>query len=950
MKKYQKEHFQRRLIFICALVILVILLFGIILFLYHKFNNQDENLTISFENNSFLPNFDPDIYDYYLLTSDKEIKVKCSFGEKEVIGCDEVIDLSNYSSYIHKIMVDDLVYNFYIKVKESDSEKNISIDSLSIIPSSWTNKEIDLNVLATSSNKLISYSIDNGDSWQKSSSFKVKENGHYDIIVKDEYGNETAVRPLDISNIDEVSPVGEIIKAESSNDKIVLRVLAKDEESGISSYSWNDEKFSSKDSLIITKKGTYDVRIKDKAGNVSKRISINIKDSDFKDQKQFGVILYRNGADELTNDFLVCSTNDKSCVVTLPNIIREDGKVLGFGNSSVEYNQEEKITIDKNISLKALTEKKIVASFQDKTSVTPRECTLHNNDKYCYITTPKISFSSGKVIGWNTKKDSNTLIASPNSKIKIYDDSTFYALTYKPLVVKFDKNGADSLSSEREECRLLNGETTCFVTLPNVKRKGSEVVGWSTDKNSKKATYGPNGEIEVDSDKTLYAITKKDISIHFEKNGADSLSSSLEKCSIYNTSKECTITTPKIYRNSGTVLGWNTSSSAHDSIISTNAKIVVDKDATYYAITSKKVSAKFYENGANSISNKTLSCTFYNNSNGCVVVTPSIIRSSWNILGWSTNKNATSASLKQDTKVTIKKNTNYYAITSKKVSARFNVNNADYLENCDFNGDYCLKTCNIYNTNKSCSISLPYIYSTGNEVQFFSTNSDPSSTVGYSPSVSLNLFDNIELNAIVDNRYRKSTYNIVKTKKYGYTAVETDDGCPSNVYNNFYNFMDRLYNKVPYIFRAAKVTFTGTSNFTDTWGSYAGMTYGTAVGYRNVDLKCPDKYSTYYLQTMVHELTHSWDSYFKAAYGTALSDTSDFKNLYNKYAKASRKPLRDYAYTNMSEFVADVYAWYYFLYIDTSNPPTVIKNNTYYPSDMKKVMEKYIKIAKNGYK
>ena len=138
MEKHQKKYFQRRLIFICVFVIFIILCSGIILFLYHKFSKQEENVNISFENNSFLPNFNPDIYDYYLLTSDREIEVRCSFGEKEVIGCDEVIDLSNYSNYIHKIMVDDLVYNFYIKVKESDSEKNISIDSLSIIPSSWT--------------------------------------------------------------------------------------------------------------------------------------------------------------------------------------------------------------------------------------------------------------------------------------------------------------------------------------------------------------------------------------------------------------------------------------------------------------------------------------------------------------------------------------------------------------------------------------------------------------------------------------------------------------------------------------------------------------------------------------------------------------------------------------------------------------------------------------------
>jgi hypothetical protein len=45
-----------------------------------------------------------------------------------------------------------------------------------------------------------------------------------------------------------------------------------------------------------------------------------------------------------------------------------------------------------------------------------------------------------------------------------------------------------------------------------------------------------------------------------------------------------------------------------------------------------------------------------------------------------------------------------------------------------------------------------------------------------------------------------------------------------------------------------------------------------------------------------------------------------------------------------------MYAWYYFIYIDPTFQPAVVRSNTYYPSDMKKVMEKYISIAKNGYK
>ena len=101
------------------------------------------------------------------------------------------------------------------------------------------------------------------------------------------------------------------------------------------------------------------------------------------------------------------------------------------------------------------------------------------------------------------------------------------------------------------------------------------------------------------------------------------------------------------------------------------------------------------------------------------------------------------------------------------------------------------------------------------------------------------------------------------------------------------------------------------------------MTYGIGLGYRNIDVKCPTSYSSYYLQTIVHELTHGWDSFYKAKKGLAISENIDIKNLYNKYKNASKKPLRSYAYTNEAEFVADAYSWYYFLYIDNSNQPSI---------------------------
>ena len=153
------------------------------------------------------------------------------------------------------------------------------------------------------------------------------------------------------------------------------------------------------------------------------------------------------------------------------------------------------------------------------------------------------------------------------------------------------------------------------------------------------------------------------------------------------------------------------------------------------------------------------------------------------------------------------------------------------------------------------------------------------------------------------------------------------------------------------MFTAAKVTFTGENTFKTTWGaSYAGMTYGAAIGYRNVDIKCSSSNTEYYYHTIVHELTHAWDSYYQAKKDYRLSETQDFINLFNKYKNASNRPLREYSYSNIAEFVADVYSWYYFLYIDPTYRPRIVSSNTYFPQDMKNVIEKYIKIAKNGYK
>ena len=96
---------------------------------------------------------------------------------------------------------------------------------------------------------------------------------------------------------------------------------------------------------------------------------------------------------------------------------------------------------------------------------------------------------------------------------------------------------------------------------------------------------------------------------------------------------------------------------------------------------------------------------------------------------------------------------------------------------------------------------------------------------------------------------------------------------------------------------------------------------------------------------MVHELAHTWDFYYSNHFNSFISEQNDVRNLYSKYLNSSNRPFRDYSYTNIQEFFADSVRYYYLKYID---PSSYFQNLTY-PDDVRRVLEKYICIAKNNY-
>ena len=111
----------------------------------------------------------------------------CDINEKKsnIIGCNKKINLDNKVYYIHQIIMSDgTIYKINIKKKEDNAEELISIDSIEGIDKK-SNTSIKMKVNASSKSGELTYSIDNGLTYQTENEFIINEdNNHsYDTLI-----------------------------------------------------------------------------------------------------------------------------------------------------------------------------------------------------------------------------------------------------------------------------------------------------------------------------------------------------------------------------------------------------------------------------------------------------------------------------------------------------------------------------------------------------------------------------------------------------------------------------------------------------------------------------------------------------------------------------------------------------------------------------------------------
>lgn len=515
--------------------------------------------------------FDKNKFEYNLEIDTQKVQFKCNKIDS-VTGCNETVNLVNKTNLDHIIEYTSQKgkkYSYTFHITKKDTNGPIKIDSIEFEKTDYSNKNTTIVVKANSDkNKKLKYSFDGGNTWQDDNKYTTDENEDVNVVIKDDAGNTTDPKEIEIDNIDTVAPTVNIEEKEKKESKVILFANAKDDSSGIDKYNWNESGYTNNSTYEATKAGTYTVKVKDKAGNESVKSSITIPESYFKknvkkETHTYKVTFNGNGA-SVTKSELSCSTTGLSCKIKLPEIKRDNGIIIGYSENAnattPQYKVGQEISVTENKTLYAITAKKITLTINGngakvtKSSVT---CNVYNNDKTCKVTTPAITRSGYNIIGFNSKASATSSEYKINSSITLDKDKTIYAITSKKLTATFKGNGA-SVSSSSSSCNIYNTAKTCNVAAPTITRSGWTILGFSTNKN---ATTGSTAKT-LSAGKTYYAITKKNIKVTFKENNNTNTYSKAVKdkkamqvkfdyieyrdktCTIYNTQTSCKIKIP----------------------------------------------------------------------------------------------------------------------------------------------------------------------------------------------------------------------------------------------------------------------------------------------------------------------------------------------------------------------------------------------------------------------
>lgn len=356
------------------------------------------------------------------------------------------------------------------------------IDSLTENTTDPTNQDIEITVTASDNVEVSEYRIDSG-SWQDSSVFAVSSNGTYIFECMDEAGNVSDETSITVGNIDLDDPYIESISVSTedwTNEAVEITIIAADDSSSVAGYSLDGETWSTTNVLSVTENGTYDVYVKDAAGNIyCDEDAITISNIDTTSPVITSI-------DKSTSDI----TNE-DITITI-NATDEASGILGYSIDGENYQESNEFTIEDNDTYTVYVidnagnvgTNNVDITNIDKTgpdiSSIAESITSQTNSNVSIIVSAvdDLSGIAGYSLDGVTYQDSNELAVTTNGNYTVYViDNVGNVSTGTITISNIDTTSPVIVSIESSNTDYTNDDITLTVTATD----DVAIAGYSID-------------------------------------------------------------------------------------------------------------------------------------------------------------------------------------------------------------------------------------------------------------------------------------------------------------------------------------------------------------------------------------------------------------------------------------------------------------------------------------
>ncbi len=308
------------------------------------------------------------------------------------------------------------------------------------------------------------------------------------------------------------------------------------------------------------------------------------------------------------------------------------------------------VKFDGNTTLYAVWKTNEYTIFLDMNDGSGKDYTslkkLHGTSITLPTATPERTYY--EFLGWATSSSATTATYAAGATYTGNSSARLYAVWKRiRYTITYDGNGGTGATGPNvpSASQEFYAGTTVTINDSCYTKTGRTFIGWSTNKNATSAAYtaGQSG-VKFDGDITLYAVWKtNEYTIFFDMNdGSGKDYTSLKK--LHGTSITLPETAPE--RTYYEFLGWATSSSATTATYAAGATYTGNSSARLYAVWKRIKYTIIYDGnggtGATGPNVPSASQEFY--AGTTVTINDSCYtKTGCTFIGWSTNKNATSA-------------------------------------------------------------------------------------------------------------------------------------------------------------------------------------------------------------------------------------------------------------------------------------------------------------------